>query len=347
MTRIAPYGSWHSPITAKIAAQAAISFSDLHWDNDDLYWLEYRPSDGGRGVLICQRETGARAELTPPGFSVRSTVHEYGGGAFAVRDRTVFFVNSSDQRVYRQDFAEKPVPITPNNSYRYADLTIDIRRRRLIAIQEDHSAPGEAVNTIAGIPMNAGPLGTLISGNDFYSSPRISPNGDQLAYLTWNHPNMPWDGCELHLCELRADGSLGPGRRVAGGWDEAIFQPEWSPGGALHFVSDRTGWWNLYKWTGEAAVPLCPMEADFGRAMWLFGESTYGFAPDGRILCCYTEQGLDHLAWLNSDAGSLEAITCPYTRIDFLRCGPRQAAFVGGAPGLPTAIVTVDLQTGR
>ena len=229
MARIAPYGSWASPISAEIAAQAAISFSGLEWDGADLYWVENRPRDGGRGVVVRRTGRGQILELTSAAHSVRSTVHEYGGGALAVHNGSTFYVNYADQRIYRQHGPAAPVALTPETRCRYADLKIDLRRQELLCVEEDHSSAGEASNTIASIPLEGGAARILLSGSDFYSDPCPSPDGKQLAYLTWNHPNMPWDGCELHLAEFGADGSLHADQRLAGGPDELIFQPEWSP----------------------------------------------------------------------------------------------------------------------
>jgi dipeptidyl aminopeptidase/acylaminoacyl peptidase len=347
MTRVAPYGSWASPITAEIAAGAAISFSGLGIDGANLYWLESRPAEGGRCAVVRRAGSGAISEQTLPGFNVRSTVHEYGGGAFAIDGRSIFFVNFSDQRIYRQDPARGPVPLTPEGPWRHADIRIDRRRRRLLCVREDHAPQGEPTNSIVTVAMDGSDCRVLVSGNDFYSDPHLSPDGAYLAYLTWNHPNMPWDGCELRLADVLTDGAVGPGRRVAGGSSEAIFQPEWSPGGRLHFVSDSTGWWNLYHWTAGSTRALCPMAAEFGRAMWSFGSSTYGFAAETRVLCCYTQRGVDRLAWLDTSSSRVEHIESQFTQIDLLRCNADHAAFIGASPTLPSTVVRMDFHTGR
>ena len=335
MARIAPYGSWVSPITAELAAGAAISFSGLQFDGTDLYWLENRPTQGGRSTVMRRSASGEITEVTPPAFNVRSTVHEYGGGAFSVHAGTIFFINFQDQRMYRQDPLGGTACLTPDDGCRYADLIFDHSRGRVLCIREDHGGSGQPTNTIAAVHIDGGRCHEMVSGNDFYSNPRLSPDGTQLAYLTWNHPNMPWDGCELHVADLATDGTVRSDRRVAGGPTEAIFQPEWSPDGVLHFASDSTGWWNLYQWKAGTIRPLCPMPAEFGRAMWAFGYSTYGFATENRVLCCYTQAGKDHLAWLDADSLDLIPINSPYTKIDFLRCSPAGAGFIGASPSLP------------
>jgi len=189
------------------------------------------------------------------------------------------------------------------------------------------------VNTVVSLNLEGDPKGgrVLVSGNDFYSSPRLSPDGTRLAWLTWNHPNMPWDGTELWVAKLRADGSLGRAGRVAGGPRESIFQPEWSPDGILHFVSDRTGWWNLYRWRDGRVEPLTEMEAEFGRPQWVFGMSTYAFESAGRIICAYTRQGTWHLASLDTATRRLEPIETPYTELSFVRAMPGRVVFLGYA----------------
>jgi len=343
MRKTTSYGSWKSPITADLAAGGATSFSGLAVDGRDLFWSESRPTEAGRYTIMHRGSDSTVTECTPRDFYVRSTVHEYGGGAFTVSQGLIYFVNFKDQRLYRQPLEGTPEALTPAEGYRYADMVVDHGQQRLICVREDHTGPGEAVNSIVGISLRGGDNGAvLVSGNDFYSNPRLSPDGSRLAYLTWNHPNMPWDGCELRLAPVNSDGTLGQARLIAGSQSESVFQPEWSPDGVLHFVAEQTGWWNLYRWKDGTVQALCPMQAEFGRPMWLFGYSTYGFASSNRILCCYTEQGIDRLAWLDSASGKLTPIASPYTEIDFLRCGDGMAAFIGGSSILPSTVVSMD-----
>ncbi|MFH1185021.1 MAG: prolyl oligopeptidase family serine peptidase [Chloroflexota bacterium] len=348
MPDTAPYGSWKSPISADLTAGAALSFTGLALDGRDLFWLEGRPAEGGRYTIMHRASDGIVTECTPADFNVRSTVHEYGGAAFSVSQGFIYFQNYRDQRLYRQRLGGLPEALTPAEGYRYADIILDHRHERLICVREDHTAPGEAINTIVAISIRGNDNGAVLaSGNDFYSNPRLSPDGSQLAYLTWNHPNMPWDGCELRLAPVGADGSLGEAHLIAGGDSASVFQPEWSPDGVLHFVAEHTGWWNLYRWDSGAAQPLCPMTAEFGRPMWMFGYATYGFASPNKILCCYTQQGVDHLAWLDSASGKLTAIASPYIEVDFLRCGDGVASFIGGSPVSPTSVVHMDFDGDR
>jgi len=347
--RVAPYGAWESPITAELIAQATIRLRHVALDGDDVYWIESRPAEGGRYVIVRRTPDGRTTDVTPPPFYARTRVHEYGGGDFLVADGVVYFSNFGDQRLYRLAPGAPPQPLTPPVDLRYADGVIDRRRNRLICVREDHTAPGpQAINTLVSINLETGGPGqVLASGNDFYSSPRLSPDGTRLAWLTWNHPNMPWDGCELWLGELRPGGALARAWCIAGGAGESIFQPEWSPDGVLHFVSDRTGWWNLYRWQGGQAEALCEMPAEFGQAQWGLGMSTYGFASANRILCTFEQGGTSHLAMLDTASSRLEPITTPYTAIEGIRVSRSQAVFRAGSPSEPESLVSLDLASGE
>jgi dipeptidyl aminopeptidase/acylaminoacyl peptidase len=345
MTR--PYGSWKSPITSDLIVAGTISLAQPAFDGEDIYWLEGRPSEGGRNVIVRRTPDGALADVTPAGFNVRTTVHEYGGGAYVIDRGEIYFSNFGDQRIYRQPLAGTPQPITPDGKLRYADATIDRRRNRLCCVREDHSASDhEPVNSLVSIDLQgAVSEHVLVSGNDFYASPRLSPDGVRLAWLTWNHPNMPWDGCELWLGELDSNGRIVRRERIAGGIDESVFQPEWSPGGVLHFVSDRTGWWNLYRYDGKSAHPLCPMEAEFGEPQWVFGMSTYAFDSDDRIVCTYCVKGTWSLALLHATNGKLEELETPYTDISGIRVSSGRAVFCAGSPTQSMSVVRLDLHT--
>jgi len=347
----APYGSWKSPITSDLIVSESIKITEIALDGEDTYWIESRPSEGGRCVIVRLSSDGNRADVTPAPFNVRSRVHEYGGGSFLVADGTVYFSNFSDQRLYRQDSGSQPRPITPETNLRYADGVIDRRHgrrhRRMICVREDHTDPDrEAVNTLVALALDGTDGGkVLVSGNDFYSSPRLSPDGSRLAWLTWNHPNMPWDGTELWVGEIREDGSLGHSERVAGGVDESIFQPQWSPDGILHFVSDRTGWWNLYRRCDGHDQPLGEMEAEFGLPQWVFGMSTYVFESADRIICTYTQQGVWHLASIDTASGELSVIETPYTSIGSLRAAPGRLVFLAASQTETTSLVQLNLAT--
>src|SRR2546423_9164434 len=350
---VAPYGSWKSPITSDLIVSATVGLGQVARDGEDTYWVELRPSEGGRNCVVRRAPDGEISDVTPQGFNARTRVHEYGGGDFAVRDGTVYFSNFADQRVYRQTLNSEPEPITPEKKFRYSDPVVDARRARLVAVREDHTVEGrEAVNTIVGVSAdgegNEEGGRVLVSGNDFYSSPRLSRDGSRLAWLTWNHPDMPWDGCELWVGELNGDGTVAASRRVAGGREESIFQPEWSPSGVLYFVSDRSNWWDIYRLNGDGTVEaVCELEAEFATPLWLFGASTYAFASAEQIVCAYNERGNWSLPLLDTRTKKLDRVEMPYTEIASVRADARRAVFRAGSPTKRLAIVELDLESRR
>ncbi|CAA9521930.1 MAG: Prolyl oligopeptidase family protein [uncultured Thermomicrobiales bacterium] len=349
--RVTPYGSWVSPIGADLVAGGSVRLNDVQVDGDAVLWAEGRPEERGRQAIVRWTPDGGAEDVNPAPFNARTGVHEYGGGAFVVDAGTVWFSHFGDGRLYRVEPGHEPRPITPEGAYRYADLAVDRGRNRLLAVREDHTGSDhEPVNAVVAVDADgAVPPVVLVSGHHFYSSPRVSPGGERMSWLAWNHPNMPWDGTELWVAEIGADGAPGDARMVAGGEAESVFQPSWSPGGVLHFVSDRTGWWNLYAWRDGAAVPLCPMDAEFGLPEWVFGRSTYAFLDEDRIACAFVEQGAAALGVLDVAAGSLTRIPGAETAVEGVRAAPGSGwlVFAGGGPGTATALVRVDLGTGE
>ncbi len=343
----APFGSWKSPITSDVIVTGTIGLGDITLDGDDIYWIESRPSEGGRSVIVRRTPDGAIADITPAGFNARTTVHEYGGGAYFADSGSVYFSNYADQQLYRQTPGEAPVPITSTEKMRYADGVIDHRRNVVYSVREDHTEGGrDAINTLVKINLGGDAAGeVIVSGKDFYSSPRLSPDGNRLAWLSWNHPNLPWDGTELWVGNLDERGCIASAGIVAGGQNESIFQPEWSPGGVLHFVSDRTGWWNLYRSNESGIESLCEMAAEFGAPQWIFRMSTYAFESEHRIICAYCERGNWQLASLDTATRKLERIEAAYAEISSLRATPGLAVLCGGSPTESTSIVCVELET--
>jgi dipeptidyl aminopeptidase/acylaminoacyl peptidase len=347
MKQSKPYGSWKSPITSDLIVAGTIGLGEIVLDGEDIYWIESRPSEGGRSVIVRRSPDETVTGLTPPGFNTRTTVHEYGGGAYFVDNGVVYFSNFTDQRLYRQEGGSSPQPITSAEKMRYADGVIDRRRNLIYCVREDHtSGSRDSINTLVKVDAGGDTGGEVIlSGNDFYSSPRLSEDGNRLAWLTWNHPNMPWDGTELWVGELDGAGRIIRSDLVAGGKTESIFQPEWSPGGVLHFVSDRTGWWNIYRIVDGRIEPLVETRAEFGAPQWVFRMSAYAFESEDRIVCTYCDRGNWQLASLDTATRKLEPIDVPYTEITSLRAAPGRAIFCGGSPTEPTSVVCVDLGT--
>ena len=350
--RIAPYGSWKSPISSDSIVGGSIGLTQPLIDGDDIYWIEMRPTEGGRNVIVKRDSTGGVHDLTPVGFNARTRVHEYGGGDYTVSRGRVYFSNFSDQRLYLLDAADRtPKAVTPDAAFRYADMLFDERRRRLICVREDHTRTGEeAANAVVSLRLDSNHDSgiVLVSGNDFYSSPKISPDGTSLAWLTWNHPNMPWDGCELWMARFDEAGGVQDAIRIAGGVNESMFQPEWSPDGVLYFVSDRSGWWNLYRKTSKGEVELVhAMEAEFGMPQWGFGMSSYGFESAERILCTYVERGIFRLAFINTATKVFEPVDVPYTDIRYVRASNGMAVMRVASPTESAQIVRFDCQTRR
>jgi dipeptidyl aminopeptidase/acylaminoacyl peptidase len=351
--KLAPYGSWKSPITSDLIVKESIGLSQVKLDGDDIYWIEMRPSEGGRQVIVRHPSAGQSVDITPREFNARTRVHEYGGGDYAVHDGVVYFSNFTDQELYRQADGSAPQAMAQEKLQdagallRYADGVADGKRDRLICVREDHREKDrEATNTLVAIPCDGGAAKVLVSGNNFYSSPRVSPDGSRLAWLQWNHPNMPWDGCELWVGEIAEDGSIANEQRVAGAIDESIFQPEWSPDGRLYFISDRAGWWNIYRISEGGGIEcVCEMEAEFGVPQWVFGLSTYAFESADRIVCAFAEQGVWRLGTIDMHARKIERIDTPYTEISFVRASTGRAVFRAGSPTEAFAIIEIDLAT--
>jgi len=322
-------------------------------DGDDVYWLERRPNEGGRSVLVRRRADGRLEELTPQGFNVRTRVHEYGGGAYIVASGQIYFTNFSDQRVYSggSKAQDPPYAITPANNCFYADFAYDSARRRLIAAREDHDKK-EPETTLVAIPLDGGESAgdVIASGYDFYSTPRISPGGTRLAWLSWRHPQMPWDGTELWVADIDTGGALGGATRVAGGPSESIYQPGWSPDGTLYFVSDRDGWWKLYRWDGSVSHTVmtnAAPDAEFGRPQWIFETATWAFAGGSRIVVSYTSRGRWHLGVVDVASGVMTSLAPGLEPREWLTATETHAIVVAGSARTSDAVMQIDLDTGE
>jgi dipeptidyl aminopeptidase/acylaminoacyl peptidase len=357
--RTAPYGSWASPITSDLIVAATIGLGEILLDNGEVYWLETRPREGGRGVVVRAAREGTLSDVTPPwpadgrgGFNVRTRVHEYGGGAYLAAGGVVYFCNDADQRLYRQEPDSAPVPITPAppqpRALRYADGVLDAKRGRMIWVCEDHTGgAAEPVNTLVAVPLDgAAPPQVLVAGADFYAAPRLNPDGTRLAWLEWRHPNMPWDGTELWVADLAADGTIADKRKVAGGAAESVFQPEWSPDGVLYFVSDRSGWWNLYRDRDGRIEALHPLAAEFGAAQWTLRLSRYAFLSARQLVCSYSREGAAALLRIDLDTLAATPIATAFTDISSVRAEAGSVYFRGASPTHFAAIVRLDPGSG-
>jgi dipeptidyl aminopeptidase/acylaminoacyl peptidase len=338
------YGEWPSSIRIDDLIVDNVRLSEPWVDGDDAYWIEGRPTEAGRSVLVRRGADGTTVDLTPPPFDVRTRVHEYGGGAYTVAGGTVLFSNRLDGRLYRLDPGQAdPVAVTPEGPWRYADLRFDARHRRFLAVREDHGGRGQAVATIVGVPMDGDRAPrVLVEGPDFLAAPRISPGGDWLAWLEWDHPDMPWQATRLRVAPVLEDGSIGRSDLAAGGPEESIVEPQWSPEGVLHLVSDRSGWWNLYRLSeGPRLEPIAPMEAEFADPSWVFDRSSYGFLPDGSLVAVARADGRDRLL-LVRPGEQIGEIETPFTEFDAPRVGTGAVVGIASAPGEAPSIVAFD-----
>jgi dipeptidyl aminopeptidase/acylaminoacyl peptidase len=430
------YGTWPSPIAAADVAAQGRRFSSVSIHGDDIYWIEGRPIEGGRNVLVRRRSDGSIVDIVPPGFNVRTRVHEYGGAPYTIAGGDVYFSNFADQRIYRvsvdggsaprnppyttdlgsaprnppdttdlgsaprnppdttdlgsaarnppygppgavtpRDLADgSPVAITPPGDWFYADAIIDARRGRLICVREDHTAPGEPVNTLVSIPLAgsvsrdgasdvgeqtsgtaAGSVGQhageiIASGYDFYSDPRLSPDGSRLSWLAWRHPQMPWDGTELWVADVSDAGTLSSAHCVAGGAAESIYQPGWWPDGALCFASDRDGWWRLYRFdrSGRCSpVVVDPPElAEFGRPQWVFGTATWAFVGLSRMVAAYAQHGRWRLCIIDVESGAWRDVGADLEPRDWLAAGHGHVLMVAASATTTDAIVRIDIESG-
>ena len=352
-----PYGSWLSPITAELVAESAPGLDQPQFDGDIVYWLQSRPWESGRTVIMRRLVDGTVEDVLPAPLSARTRIHEYGGAPYLVADSWLYYCLDSDQRVYRIDTNDSdstPEALTPDNNQRYADLSLDRTRGRLLATCERLEAGQQhPQNLIVAIELDGSQrVTTLVATADFYSNARISPCGGQICWLSWDHPNMPWDETQLWSASLDIDGYPASPELVAGGqllgYSESVFQPQWGDNGDLYFVSDRNNWWQLYRRrvaTG-AVEPLCRVgnidECEFGRPQWQFGMSTYGFLDSDTVLCCYTRRGSWSLATVTIDSGQFQHIESSYSVFSGLSCDGGRCCVVAAAATIAAEIVILE-----
>ena len=345
----APYGTWTSPVTARTVAAGALRLGSIAIDGDDIYWIEGRPDEGGRDVIVKRSADGRIADATPERTNVRTRVHEYGGAAYVVSRGVIYYSEFADHRLYRLVPGRSPEPISPPGEWYYADASVDVSRNRLVCVREDHTVKGrEAVTSLVSVPLD-GPVtpGQVVaSGHDFYSTPRFSPDGSRVSWLAWRHPHMPWDSTELWVAEVVENGEIVRPTHVAGGERESIFQPEWSPDGTLYFVSDRTGWWNLYRLVHGRVEPIYPMPAEFGRPQWQLGTRTWAFAGASRLLVSYGQNGRWRLVRIDLSTAAVTSVPTAVEPGDSVAATATHAVIVGWSPSEPDAVCRIDLETG-
>ncbi len=351
---VASYGSWKSPITSSVLTSAGVGLSQLEFTSHGLYWTESRPMEGGR-VVIVRHSQGANSDVTPAGFNVRTRVHEYGGGAYTTHEDKVFFSNFSDQLLYGQSLSSPdPLPLGEGLgtiAFRYADSRVSPDGKSIVCVREGHGQTREPINELAIISVDGShperSLTSTLPHHDFYAAPRFSPDGRRLCWFTWDHPNMPWDGSDLWTADFDSVHGLSNVRHIAGSPNESVVHPSWSPEGNLHFVSDRSGWWNLYTLRNDDVVPLAPSPAEFGIPHWVFGTSRYAYLSQQRIVCIVSKNGLDYLAILFHD-GRLEPIDLPFTALaDVQTDGENRIFVIAASASVAPQIISLDVSQRR
>lgn len=344
---VRPYGTWPSRLDADtIAGIPPFAFNAGSMTGSAVRWTEGRPADEGR-VAVVEWRDGELRDLTPPGANVRTRVHEYGGGPVWFHGDTGFYSEFADGRLYRlEDGVATPVTPEPPepSSLRYADGDLTPDGRLVFCVRERHEG-GEVINELVSLPADGSAEPRIVtSGHDFFAAPRISPDGRRLAWICWDHPRMPWDGTELWVAELGADGTLTGERCVAGGPEESVVQPAWSPDGRLHFVTDRNGWWNLHR-EDRALTTLDDREIGF--PAFVFGMLRYVFLGDGRIVCVVTRAAVDSLELLDPETGALEPAGLGWTDYNptMLAAAGSRVVFSAASASEPSAVVLWDAET--
>lgn len=346
MVKVSPHGSWHSPFASDSLVNRKVRLSDIKIVDKEVFWVEMRPAEAGRCAIMRRDRRGKIQSLIPKPYSARTLVHEMGGAPYGVVGDEVLFVNMSDQRLHIYSHNKTSV-FLPQNQCRYADFAYRPNSSQLVAVREDHSVPNsEAVNSL--VLLDLAWLGTEIivsSGYDFYSSPALSPDGSQVAWLCWNHPHMPWDETELWVADLDDEGLQTDAHCLVAQPGVSLVQPQWSPDGGLHVISDETGWWNIYSLSDGGLHPLCPQETEFADPQWVMGLSSYAFVESRRILCKWHKEGSQQLGLLELDSGSLTELETPYTEFGYIKAEGNLAVFLGASPSLFPELVLMDLES--
>ena len=341
---ILPYGSWKSPITSDLITSESVTLDQVHIYDGTIYWLERRPMESGRSVIVsfCNN---TKKDMLPPPFNARSRVHEYGGGVYCVCEHGIFFVNDADQDIYRLENSSNPQRITDMENVRFADLCFDSRHNRILCVCEDHkNSEIEPVNSLVSIDVTTGAITTLHQGYDFYSNPRISHDGSKLAWLCWNHPNMPWDGTELWLADVNEKGLLATPLHVAGSESTSIFQPQWSPENILYYVTDESGWWNLARHGETGSVAVTAQKSEFGLPQWVFGQTTYAFNANNTVFCTHITHGTGRLSVIDLDTLAITDVEIPQNSFVSICAEDSTVCFIAASESTFTQVIKLNAE---
>lgn len=347
--RTAPYGTWRSPITPRLITAEQVGLASPWLDGGAAWWTESRPMEGGRVTLMRRGPGAAAEEVTPAPFNLRTRVHEYGGRAFAAAGGIVVGSGFADQRLYRLGGGSRPLTPESGALLRYAEPVLDPDRQRVLAVREDHRGGGEPRNELVAVPLEGDPHeGMVLDGrHDFVAYPRPSPDGRRLAWVSWRHPDMPWDGTSLWVAELDGRGMPGAPVLVAGGREESVLQPEWAAEGTLHFLSDRSGWWNLHRWREGRVEAVCPMAAELGGPLWQLGARWYALLDARTALGIATRNGLGQLVRLDLEAGTAERLELPFVDYAGISGGGGRVLVQALAAEAAAEIILLDPRAGR
>lgn len=343
-----PYGTWPSPITADTILSEFVGFSALKFVEGRYYWLEGRAQEGGRSVVV-EHSNGNRRDITPAPLNIRSRVHEYGGGAYALSEITAYAVNHVDQDIYAIDLhTAEIVRLTKSGpEERFGGLIWDSHQQRLITIRERHGFSDEPVNDLAQIDVNTGSITSLYSGHDFYSSACLSKDGRQIAFVVWDHPNMPWDGTQLITATLDPEGRTGIETVVAGSRDESIFQPLWIGNDRLLYVSDATGFWNLYCYSDSEIHCILPDDAEYGLPQWGLGITNFVSLSEHHVIAQRIHEGVSELVTVNIDQCTRSPLMADYSSYQSLTRTTRGIAFIGGNHNDVAEVAELDVTSGN
>lgn len=350
MKSIKPFGSWVSDLSADILANKGKRYGHMALDNGDLYWLEVRAAEKGRGVLVRSNRNGQCDEVLPADISVRSKVHEYGGGDFIVKDGKVYFSNADDGRVYLYDGKLTPLtPVEAMREFRFSDFCLTVDGLKIIAVRETHTQSGSeiatVINELVAIDIATRQVDVIHSGFDFYSFPRMTKAGHRLCWTCWNQPDMPWDAAELWLADWHPDGNLDAAHKVSGGNDHAIFQPCWSDDGVLHYISDKSGWSNIYNHQDGILNALTPIDREFGVPQWIFGMATFVINQDGSLFALNFERGQQQLCFIEPQTGHIEPVALPFKHFEGPLLGDQKYLyFCASGPAIESAMYRYDIE---
>ncbi|GAB2198125.1 alpha/beta hydrolase family protein [Sessilibacter sp. MAH4] len=365
MKKTLPYGSWPSKISAQHIVSQSLGLAEPKWDGEDLYWLEFRPNEKGRNCIVKKDGNGNISDVIPENMSSRSKANEYGGGSYTVANHIVYFVSGYDQRIYKVDTQTQPIQataITAEGPYRYADLLIDSHKNRIICIREDHSHKSaddqshhiEEKAELVAVDCNTGETTVLATGDDFYASPNLSLDGNQLVWISWNHPAMPWESNSVFTAIINSQGTLDDITAIAGvaagEAPQSHFQPQWSATNTVISICDRDNWWHFYEYKQQNWQPLLKAElnfadAEFATPQWVFGLSTWGFIDVETIACCFNIRNIWQLALINYQTGDCNVIESDCSDIANMAVSNNKFAFIGSNAATPSELAIIDLNS--